>query len=628
MEAANRATALTMVTVTVATVASPVGRGRSSGGPLHARRRPSARQSSGCPWLGSLAAQRGRGATVRRLWLAGESVLALPMLRRCEREAVACSPELRPPLRLCLWRVEPGRCRLTSTLALPSPRAAQPPPQPHPPSLSKQRSSEEARRSGMRPTAAATGTLRCPPVPCAPVACSTNSSPRRSTRLDSAPLLPGSPYSPATRRPSSALVVLRVSPALEQARSLDCRPPTSRSPGREEGPPGTPASPRVKPGAGALLVLLLVVVVVSFFFTLPALWHIRHAPPLPSRTPIAALCRRHVRVSLEELAAALERALAEQRSGWRPSARAIGSRTPGSRASSARSGCSSAHIPAAGPSAGSSVAVAAPATEPDRELFLGVSLDFLKRFVSEHGLTDDTLTSQVGRLVAVETAASSMSLAAQEYEQCRLADTSLTARGVGIATVFVSHAQSMSFTRLVDALGEYSDPRGSLDGGVGADEMVSREMPAASQQAAFPQVSDRLDARPAGSPREGEQPKRDSAGAATPRSTPSKHESPATPRRGRRLSARELASYIADAVVSATTPSGRVRRGGGKEDATVYFWLDVFSIPQSRIISTIQYIPKLLTSIGAVTLVVDPWRQPRCLTRVWCLLELLHAFQV
>ncbi|KAG8466083.1 hypothetical protein KFE25_005653 [Diacronema lutheri] len=368
---------------------------------------------------------------------------------------------------------------------------------------------------------------------------------------------------------------------------------------------------------------------------------------------------RGQRLSLDGLANALEAALRDERSGWRPAAKARACGSTGGPGSS--SSTASSRVRARAPAAVSS--------GPDRELFLGVSLAFILRFIREHNLGADALTRDVGRLVAALTSRSGLSLVAQEYVACREADASLRGRGVGIATVFVSHAQSMRFLRLVDALGEYVDPSGDghgaqpfehlADGGGGGAAPPPLSCLSSGSCSPPPRSSGRGATAFGGSAASaaagggdachcrgctdaagGEGSLAGSREGRASKDSEAESANVAPPRLSRsctfggRCSGGDGGSPPARVLHGARMLARRASLGGStgaaqqaSAAAEIYFWIDIFSVPQSRIMSSIQHIPRLLTSMGAVALVIDPWRQPACLTRMWCLLELLHAFQ-
>lgn len=50
-----------------------------------------------------------------------------------------------------------------------------------------------------------------------------------------------------------------------------------------------------------------------------------------------------------------------------------------------------------------------------------------------------------------------------------------------------------------------------------------------------------------------------------------------------------------------------------------YLWIDVFAIRQHRVADDVTRIASIERAIGRIVVVLDPWNQPKCLTRMWCL---------
>mmetsp|Transcript_9676 Transcript_9676/g.25040 ORF Transcript_9676/g.25040 Transcript_9676/m.25040 type:complete len:358 (-) Transcript_9676:58-1131(-) len=61
--------------------------------------------------------------------------------------------------------------------------------------------------------------------------------------------------------------------------------------------------------------------------------------------------------------------------------------------------------------------------------------------------------------------------------------------------------------------------------------------------------------------------------------------------------------------------------------ARTFVWLDIFSVRQHSVDTEIGLIGLVEQRIGRVVMVLDPWDKPVCLTRVWCLFELVHSLQ-
>jgi len=58
---------------------------------------------------------------------------------------------------------------------------------------------------------------------------------------------------------------------------------------------------------------------------------------------------------------------------------------------------------------------------------------------------------------------------------------------------------------------------------------------------------------------------------------------------------------------------------------TTYLWLDVMCIRQHEVEADVSHISEIETKIGRVVMVLDPWDKPACLSRVWCLYEVVHC---
>ncbi|KAJ1641442.1 hypothetical protein T492DRAFT_2374 [Pavlovales sp. CCMP2436] len=56
-----------------------------------------------------------------------------------------------------------------------------------------------------------------------------------------------------------------------------------------------------------------------------------------------------------------------------------------------------------------------------------------------------------------------------------------------------------------------------------------------------------------------------------------------------------------------------------------YLWIDVFCLPQANVQAYVSRIGEIERRIGSVVMVLDPWIAPVCLTRVWCLYEVVHT---
>jgi hypothetical protein len=96
-------------------------------------------------------------------------------------------------------------------------------------------------------------------------------------------------------------------------------------------------------------------------------------------------------------------------------------------------------------------------------LRLGVSLELLAELIEDEGLGPELLTSEVGALVKLRTTATKRSLCEALSGQF----TSDGKRAVAPATLFVSHAQSCSFVKLLSALRDLAarDAAAALAGG-------------------------------------------------------------------------------------------------------------------------------------------------------------------
>lgn len=93
-------------------------------------------------------------------------------------------------------------------------------------------------------------------------------------------------------------------------------------------------------------------------------------------------------------------------------------------------------------------------------LLLGVSVSFLRAFVVDHGIKPTDSTADVAAIVAKLTNGGEMAL----VEHCRRNSTGPPGvPAVARATHFVSHAQSCSFTDLVDAVGRHAVEQGLAD---------------------------------------------------------------------------------------------------------------------------------------------------------------------
>lgn len=51
-------------------------------------------------------------------------------------------------------------------------------------------------------------------------------------------------------------------------------------------------------------------------------------------------------------------------------------------------------------------------------------------------------------------------------------------------------------------------------------------------------------------------------------------------------------------------------------------WLDIMCIRQNSVHRDVRWIGAIIRQIGAFVMVLDPWKAPVCLSRVWCLYEL------
>lgn len=58
---------------------------------------------------------------------------------------------------------------------------------------------------------------------------------------------------------------------------------------------------------------------------------------------------------------------------------------------------------------------------------------------------------------------------------------------------------------------------------------------------------------------------------------------------------------------------------------SVFLWLDLFSIRQGQVATDVRAIGHVIRAIGRVLVVMDPWSQPVCLTRAWCLYEIAQV---
>ncbi|KAG8459270.1 hypothetical protein KFE25_014115 [Diacronema lutheri] len=56
-----------------------------------------------------------------------------------------------------------------------------------------------------------------------------------------------------------------------------------------------------------------------------------------------------------------------------------------------------------------------------------------------------------------------------------------------------------------------------------------------------------------------------------------------------------------------------------------YVWVDIFSIRQHQLHTDIAHIGQIELELAHVVVVLDPWDKPVCLTRVWCLYEIVHS---
>jgi len=63
----------------------------------------------------------------------------------------------------------------------------------------------------------------------------------------------------------------------------------------------------------------------------------------------------------------------------------------------------------------------------------------------------------------------------------------------------------------------------------------------------------------------------------------------------------------------------------GLDPAETYFWLDLMCIRQHQVSVDVHHIADVIRSVGRLVLVLDPWDKPVCLSRVWCLYELVHT---
>mmetsp|Transcript_34617 Transcript_34617/g.81671 ORF Transcript_34617/g.81671 Transcript_34617/m.81671 type:complete len:612 (+) Transcript_34617:397-2232(+) len=66
-------------------------------------------------------------------------------------------------------------------------------------------------------------------------------------------------------------------------------------------------------------------------------------------------------------------------------------------------------------------------------------------------------------------------------------------------------------------------------------------------------------------------------------------------------------------------------RTNSLSERNTYLWIDVFCLPQSNVQAYVARIGEIERRIGSVVMVLDPWNAPVCLTRVWCLYEVVHT---
>ena len=66
---------------------------------------------------------------------------------------------------------------------------------------------------------------------------------------------------------------------------------------------------------------------------------------------------------------------------------------------------------------------------------------------------------------------------------------------------------------------------------------------------------------------------------------------------------------------------------GGLAPMGRFFWLDIMSVRQKAVASDIRNIGLLIGSMGQLVLVIEPWHEPLCLTRVWCLCAARNSAQ-
>ena len=66
---------------------------------------------------------------------------------------------------------------------------------------------------------------------------------------------------------------------------------------------------------------------------------------------------------------------------------------------------------------------------------------------------------------------------------------------------------------------------------------------------------------------------------------------------------------------------------GGLAPMGRFYWLDIMSVRQKAVASDIRNIGLLIGSMGQLVLVIEPWHEPLCLTRVWCLCAARNSAQ-
>lgn len=66
---------------------------------------------------------------------------------------------------------------------------------------------------------------------------------------------------------------------------------------------------------------------------------------------------------------------------------------------------------------------------------------------------------------------------------------------------------------------------------------------------------------------------------------------------------------------------------GGLAPMGRFYWLDIMSVRQKAVASDIRNIGLLIGSMGQLVLVIEPWHEPLCLTRVWCLCAARNSTQ-